>query len=100
LNYKVKAVSLYDNAINSIGVFVILILAIFYLRNRGIHKPSNAPTLARLITELVLPAYLFRQLTMAHISIFVLKGGRRPNSGGNIPRIFSLPSWKIFSEAY
>lgn len=65
--------SLFENAINCIAIFIILILATFYLRAKGILKSSNAPKLSRLITELVLPAYLFRQLAFADLSMVALK---------------------------
>ena len=65
--------SLFQNAINCIAIFIILIIATFYLRAKGVLRPTNNLTLSRLITELVLPAYLFHQLASAHLSISALK---------------------------
>ena len=65
--------SLFQNAINCIAIFIILIITTFYLRSKEILKPSHNPTLSRLITELVLPAYLFHQLAGAHLSLSALK---------------------------
>ncbi|MFM7084330.1 MAG: AEC family transporter [Hyphomicrobium sp.] len=65
--------NLFENTINCISIFILLVFATFYLRARGILKSSNAPTIARLITELILPAYLFHQLAFANLSIAALK---------------------------
>lgn len=65
----------YGSAINSISIFILLVLATFHLRARGILKSSNVSTISRFLTELVLPAYLFNYLTHshAHLSFEVLK---------------------------
>ena len=65
--------SLFQNAINCIAIFIILIFATFYLRAKGILRPTNNLTLSRLITELVLPSYLFHQLASAHLSMSAFK---------------------------
>lgn len=55
--------------VNFITMFVMLVLSTFYLRWRGILSPAAAPAIARLITEMVLPALLVRQLASVKLDV-------------------------------
>lgn len=59
---------LFHNSINSVAVFVCLILVVFYMKHRSLLRQNQAPAIALIITEVILPAYLFRQLAFSQLT--------------------------------
>ena len=64
---------IFYNAISSISVFIFLIIVAFYMKHRELIRVDQAPTIAKIVTEVILPAYLFRQLALSHLTIASLK---------------------------
>lgn len=60
---------LFHNAVNSVAVFLFLIIVVFYMKHKSLLRESHAPAIALIITEVILPAYLFRQLAYSQLTI-------------------------------
>lgn len=54
---------MFSNLIEALAVLLALIGAALWLRNRGVLKQEHSPTLARMITDLMLPALIFSSLS-------------------------------------
>jgi len=64
-----KIMDLFHNAISTISLMIFMVLTVFYMRHRQLLHPRDAPAVSRVITEIVLPLYLFRQLSHSNLSL-------------------------------
>jgi predicted permease len=64
---------LYQNAVSFTATFALLVCIILLLRARGVVSNSDAPLIARLTLDFVLPALLMSKLSSAHLDHEVLK---------------------------
>lgn len=60
---------LFYNAIGTISLIIFMVLIVFYMRGKSLVHERDAPAISRIITEIVLPLYLFRQLSHSDLSI-------------------------------
>jgi len=64
--------SLYDNTISFTASFVFLVLLTLFLRYRGIVNKSDAPLIARITVDFVLPALLVSKLIYVKVNADIL----------------------------
>ena len=64
--------NLYENAISFTASFMVLVLIVLFLRYRGIILKSDAPLIAKLTVDFVLPALLISKLIFVKFSVQIL----------------------------